>query len=217
MLTIVDLSCPCVSPETACLLFNVCLSLFLEEGITCGRVVALDEAHKVSTQTLNELDTPILILAKYMTGSPESSVLTGTLLSTVRLQRHLGARIFVSTQEPTIAPAFLDLCTVTIIHRFSSPAWLKALEAHIALMQQYESDPSTQRGYHLIDRKESTRRLFEKIVCLGTGEAFVFAPSAMLAIRNSDCPSTNGTSGPYIKVKIRSRLSQDGGRSMLAE
>ncbi|KAJ6436754.1 Nitrogen assimilation transcription factor nit-4 [Purpureocillium lavendulum] len=44
-LTIVDLSCPCVTAEAACALFNICLSLFLEQPSTIGRVVALDEAH----------------------------------------------------------------------------------------------------------------------------------------------------------------------------
>ena len=48
LLSIVDLSCPCISPETACSLFNACLSMFIEQDISCGRVVALDEAHKVS-------------------------------------------------------------------------------------------------------------------------------------------------------------------------
>jgi hypothetical protein len=151
-----------------------------------------------------------------MTGSPESLMLTNTLLSTVRLQRHLGARIFVSTQEPTIAPAFLDLCTVTIIHRFSSPAWLHALEAHIALMQRHGSDSLDQRETHLPSGKESTRKIFEKIIRLGTGEAFLFAPSAIVAIGNSSHPSNNGSTISYIKVKIRSRLSEDGGRSVLA-
>ncbi|EMD59039.1 hypothetical protein COCSADRAFT_41591 [Bipolaris sorokiniana ND90Pr] len=198
LLTIVDLSCPCVSPETACSLFNICLSLFLEQKIVCGRVVALDEAHK------------------YMTSSPESSVLTNSLLSTVRLQRHLGARIFVSTQEPTIAPAFLDLCTVTIIHRFSSPAWLHALDAHIALMQQHESDSIAQRDNHSNSRKETAREIFKKIIQLKPGEALVFAPSAMTAIGNVDGSSVDGSTKFYMQVRIRSRLSDDGGCSVLA-
>jgi hypothetical protein len=152
-----------------------------------------------------------------MTGSPESSMLTNTLLSTVRLQRHLGARIFVSTQEPTIAPAFLDLCTVTIIHRFSSPAWLRVLEAYIAIMQRQEHDPTDQRNGYLASEKEGTRRLFENIIRLNTGEAFVFAPSATVAIGGFECSSTTGSRRFPIKVKIRSRLSDDGGRSVLAE
>jgi hypothetical protein len=152
-----------------------------------------------------------------MTGSPESSVLTNTLLSTVRLQRHLGVRVFVSTQEPTIAPSFLDLCSVTIIHRFSSPAWLRALAAHVALMQQHEPSGADSQDGPAKSRKETPQEIFEKIVRLGTGEALVFAPSAMLAICGLSRSSTTETSGSYVRVKVRARLSEDGGRSVLAD
>ena len=46
-LTIVDLSCPFVDEGTACALFDICLALFLEKRGDVGRIVALDEAHKV--------------------------------------------------------------------------------------------------------------------------------------------------------------------------
>jgi hypothetical protein len=46
-LTIIDLSCPCISPDTACSLFNICFEIFMEQDTKIGRVVALDEAHKV--------------------------------------------------------------------------------------------------------------------------------------------------------------------------
>lgn len=114
-LTIVDLSCPCVTAEMACSLFNICLSLFLEQKADdVGRVIALDEAHK------------------YMTNSAECQALTEPLLATIRLQRHLGARVIIPTQEPTISPKLLDLCSVTIVHRFTSPDRLTALGRHLA-------------------------------------------------------------------------------------
>ena len=47
-LTIVDLSCPFVDESSACSLFAICLAIFLERPMNAGRVVALDEAHKVS-------------------------------------------------------------------------------------------------------------------------------------------------------------------------
>lgn len=46
-LTIVDLSCPFVNEGDACALFTICLSIFMDNRSECGRVVALDEAHKV--------------------------------------------------------------------------------------------------------------------------------------------------------------------------
>ena len=46
-LTIVDLSCPFVDESAACLLFNICIAIFLEDRGDVGRIVVLDEAHKV--------------------------------------------------------------------------------------------------------------------------------------------------------------------------
>lgn len=51
-LTIIDLSCPFVGPDDACVLFNICVSLFLKGRADAGRVIALDEAHKVLVFTL---------------------------------------------------------------------------------------------------------------------------------------------------------------------
>lgn len=46
-LTIVDLSCPFVDESDACTLFNICLGIFMKGRNSGGRIVALDEAHKV--------------------------------------------------------------------------------------------------------------------------------------------------------------------------
>lgn len=46
-LTIIDLSCPFVGQEDACALFNISVSLFLKNRQDTGRLIALDEAHKV--------------------------------------------------------------------------------------------------------------------------------------------------------------------------
>jgi len=46
-LTIVDLSSPLVDDSAACALFSICLDLFLENRGDVGRILALDEAHKV--------------------------------------------------------------------------------------------------------------------------------------------------------------------------
>lgn len=50
-LTIVDLSCPFVNGNDACALFTICLSIFMEYRAECGRIVAIDEAHKVNVTT----------------------------------------------------------------------------------------------------------------------------------------------------------------------
>ncbi|KUJ12771.1 uncharacterized protein LY89DRAFT_592320, partial [Mollisia scopiformis] len=196
-LTIVDLSCPCVTSEGACALFNMCLSLFLEQKTTVGRVVALDEAHK------------------YMNSASEATALTNTLLSSIRLQRHLGTRVFISTQEPTISPKLLDLCSLTIVHRFSSPDWLRCLKSHLAALDVEEDSVHSQ--------KSKIINIFNKIVKLRVGEALLFAPSATIGIGVSDSPGSKLPEAKmlrlglgFLKIKIRARITADGGKSVLA-
>lgn len=207
----------------ACTLFNICLGLFLEQDAEVGRIIALDEAHK------------------YMGESIESQTLTDSLLSSIRLQRHLGARVIISTQEPTISPKLLDLCSVTIVHRFTSPDWLTVLERHIAgisiLPQQTEATKEKSAGSELSDATienytlaphlyvGSRDVLFPQILSLRTGEAFVFAPSALIGVGVLHPQEEEGfvkeatfyrlTHGA-LKIRIRRRLTTDGGRSLMA-
>ncbi|KAE8152218.1 hypothetical protein BDV25DRAFT_138033 [Aspergillus avenaceus] len=198
-LTIVDLSCPCIAPETACSLFNICLGIFLEQDPSIGRVVALDEAHK------------------YMDASTESRAFTDTLLATVRLQRHLGTRVIISTQEPTVSTNLLSLCNVTIVHRFTSPAWLQILQKHIAAAAKH---PFTSNAIHEGGSEASdsgdNRSLFDRIVQLRVGEALLFAPSAVVkaSLREDGQVQFHQLGSDYLTVKVRQRLTTDGGKSV---
>lgn len=165
----------------ACSLFGICLSLFLEQESSIGRVVALDEAHK------------------YMNDSAECQSLTDALLSTIRLQRHVAARILISTQEPTISPRLLDLCSVTIVHRFTSPDWMDALKKHLAgasrwaeKLNDYDTnnaEEDIQKGSGIqpliLRNTDITASLFALIVTLETGEALLFAPSAVIGVKKN--------------------------------
>lgn len=224
-LTIVDLSCPCVAPETACCLFNICLSLFLEQTHSVGRVVALDEAHK------------------FLDGSVECQTLTDSLLATIRLQRHLGARVIISTQEPTISPVLLDLCSVTIVHRFTSPAWLDMLRGHLAGMSRASkilrradelrtANSDGGRNGHTFDAPSTGIRAVElgahdteaelltRVVSLRVGEALLFAPTAVIHVEK--WPGVKGATEirrqgqGFLKIRVRNRVTADGGRSVMA-
>ena len=207
----------------ACGLFNICLSIFLSQDRSIGRVIALDEAHK------------------YMGESAECQVFTNTLLTTIRVQRHEAARIIISTQEPTISPKLLDLCTVTIVHRFSSPDWLNTIKAHLAGMSTvckavdrasksavgFEEGASVDEGARALDitMADPAAELFTKIVGLRVGEALLFAPSAAVSVQREPY-SGKGVAGTgvalkrlghdVLKVRIRKRLTADGGRSIMA-
>lgn len=51
--TVIDLSCPFVDANMACVLFNIGISLYLESGLTTGKIIAIDEAHKVRSTEIS--------------------------------------------------------------------------------------------------------------------------------------------------------------------
>ncbi|MCJ1308201.1 hypothetical protein MMC25_001854 [Agyrium rufum] len=208
-LTIVDLSCPFVDDGIACSLFSICLALFLENREKVGRIVALDEAHK------------------FMSSSDAASAFTENLLQVIRQQRHLATRVIIATQEPTISPKLLSLCSMTVVHRFTSPDWMSSLKHHLAGI----SSPFDNEG-----RKSNHRdaaEIFHTIVNLDTGHALLFAPSAMLDVVEEEPDKTpaignelgkGGTANlraqklgmGYVKLRIRKRITVDGGRSIMS-
>ncbi|PFH62032.1 hypothetical protein XA68_15355 [Ophiocordyceps unilateralis] len=212
-LTIVDLSCPCVTPDAACALFNICVSLFLEQDNNIGRVIGLDEAHK------------------YMTQSEESASasLTETLLSTIRLQRHLGTRVIISTQEPTVSPKLLDLCSITIVHRFTSPVWLRSLKQHLATdgMLDNENHGSVVDVEDESSQPDLERELLREILALRQGEALLFSPNSIIDVSQREGEGSREKSlgaiqltklgSRAIKIRVRKRMTQDGGRTVMAE
>ncbi|KAJ5825667.1 hypothetical protein N7474_002805 [Penicillium riverlandense] len=80
-----------------------------------GRIISLDEAHKFITAT-----------------SPEANGLTGTMLSIVHQQRHLGTRVVIATQEPTVSSKLLDAttskATSDLFRQITSPPTGEALD-----------------------------------------------------------------------------------------
>ncbi|KAI1537805.1 ATPase [Pyrenophora tritici-repentis] len=176
-IVIMDMSCPFVDANTACVLFEIGLQQYLQSKST-GKIIVLDEAHK------------------YMLKIPGAKSLNETLLQTIRLQRHHGARVIVSTQEPTLLTDLIALCSVTVIHRFSSPEWFSAIRRHIPIMDENHDD------------------LMRRIESLKTGRAIIYSPSAVLGLDEYN-RLIMGTSR-MIDVRVRRRLTSDGGQSVLA-
>lgn len=135
----------------------------------------------------------MLTIWQYMLKVPGAKELNEYLLRIIRIQRHEGVRVIVSTQEPTLLADLIALCSVTIIHRFSSPEWMTALKRHIDI-----SDSS----------------VLQKVESLRQGNALVYAPNAVLG-KNEDGSLIKG-SGKLLEMKIRKRVTADGGQSVLA-
>lgn len=188
-LVIVDLSDPFVDGVTAAMLFNICLGLFIEWKNTTGKLIVLDEAHK------------------YLTNA-DANQFTRSICSIIRQQRHLAARVVVSTQEPTVVPpSVLDLMSWIICHRFTSPSWVKHLMHHICVDEtSVGEDDNNGSGSNAPDWAKQVMRL-------RTGEGLLCSASALF-------PSKEGTlerlGTGYAVIKSRMRLTRDGGESILA-
>lgn len=156
-----------------------------------------------------------------MNASTEADTLTNTLLSTIRLQRHLGVRIIISTQEPTISPKLLDLCSVTIVHRFTSPDWMRSLQQHLAgaasSIQTEADDPDTSLDFV---KNGAANDIFRRVVALKVGQALLFSPSAIVGWdmepNGRNINSVHRLGAGFLNVQIRSRITDDGGKSVMA-
>ncbi|KAJ7165756.1 hypothetical protein C8R46DRAFT_899970 [Mycena filopes] len=135
---------------------------------------------------------------KYLVNS-DSARLNRSLTNIIRLQRHLATRVVIATQEPTVVPStILDLAAVIVCHRFSSPTWAAHLAKHVS---------SAGSGKAEEWQKE--------VMLLATGDALVFAPAAAVAV------GVNGgevelLGREHLTLRVRPRLTLDGGASLLA-
>ena len=200
-LTIVDLSSAFVQAGDACALFWLCLNFFMAGRGESGRVVILGEAHK------------------FLTDTGEAQKLIGKLTSMVCQQRHLGTRVLIATQEPTLDTRLLGLCTVKIIHRFDSKAWYRVLQEHVA-----GTGPGGEGD-----------EVFKQIVRLPTGHALLFASTAMLHVEAAESETDTDSQAQavddaesrsakivrlrddYVEIRIRQRTTLDGGVSISAD
>ena len=198
-LTIVDLSGDFVNPGTACTLFDICLSVILKRHQSkhgsSGLIVALDEAHKY-------LDKAI----------PAAERFTSSLLTTIREQRHNAARVIIATQEPSISGRLLDLCSVSIVHRFTSPAWFAAIRDHLAgASKMVKGEDDGEKG----DRRAD---LFRRNLALNVGESLVFSPTSWVhggEVSGGGQPVEPTALGSGVMwMKTRKRDGEDSGRTV---
>jgi hypothetical protein len=143
-----------------------------------------------------------------MIDTPAAKALNDDLLTTIRMQRHNGTRVIVSTQEPTLLTDLIALCSVAVIHRFTSPEWFSAIKRHIPI------------------DAEDKDMLMRRIEGLKTGTALVYSPNSVLGWEETPVEDGNGVSiarprlikgtGKMLRVSMRKRITSDGGASILA-
>ncbi|WP_258407461.1 methylation-associated defense system ATP-binding protein MAD8 [Streptomyces hygroscopicus] len=109
-LIIVDVRSDDIVKDDALGLFVVLMQLFAEArqgDDRFNKLVVFDEAHKYA----------------------DSSDLVAGLVSSVREMRHKGMSVIVASQDPPSVPTTLiELSSEIVLHKFTSPAWLKYLQ-----------------------------------------------------------------------------------------
>jgi len=160
------------------------MGIFCEgDNDNMGKLVVFDEAHKYLSQD-----------------AAAATELTADLLPNIRQQRHLGCRFCISTQEPTVIPSqILDLCSIILAFRFSSPIWASHLARHVSTGRDLESE-----------------EWFQQVVELATGEAALFAPAglALGAVNMEGKQEAVRLARGYLTIRTRRRITADGGASV---
>src|SRR5207244_3755590 len=101
-------------------LFLVMLRIFAATkvgGRDFNKLVVFDEAHKYITE----------------------SDLIGQVVETIREMRHQATTVMIASQDPLSVPrAVIELTSILLLHRITSPQWLKHLKSAIAALESIE-------------------------------------------------------------------------------
>lgn len=141
---IVDLRDEWVEKDEALGLFVVMLRIFAAsrfEGREFNKLVVFDEAHKY----ISEAD------------------LISQVVETIREMRHQATSVIIASQDPLSVPrAIIELTSVLILHRMTSPQWLKHLRSAIVSLNDVQDTAVTSLspGEALVWAQRSTDRRF---------------------------------------------------------
>ena len=117
-LIIVDLRDEFIDKDEALGLFVVMMNIFSgkseHNGVGFNKFIVFDEAHK------------------YM----DNRELVGSITTAIREMRHKGVSIMIASQDPMSLPTeIIELSSIVIMHRFSSPGWVKHVLKAITALQ----------------------------------------------------------------------------------
>ena len=139
-LIIVDLRDEFIEKDEALGLFVVMLNIFSSvmqvDGRAFNKFIVFDEAHK------------------YM----NNKELVGSITAAIRDMLHKGVSIMIASQDPMSLPTeIIELSSIVVMHRFSSPAWVKHVQKAITPLQTLTAT---------------------EMAGIGSGEAFLWANKA---------------------------------------
>jgi hypothetical protein len=103
------------------------------------------------------------------------------------------------------------LCSVSIVHRFSSPAWFNTLCGHLGAASNLTNENAEDKA--AVKKDE----LFKQILALQTGESLVFSPTSW--VRGGALPGGGDAVEParlgsgVLRMKTRERKGDDSGKT----
>lgn len=83
----------------------------------------------------------------------------------------------------------------------------------MSVLKTHLAGASGENAETTVGKKRDVESIFATIVNLNVGEALLFSPNAMLDVKQGLITKLGMG---YLKVRIRKRLTADGGRSVLA-
>jgi DNA helicase HerA-like ATPase len=144
---IVDLRDPWIEKEEALGLFVVMMRIFAStkssDNKAFNKLVIFDEAHKYISE----------------------SELIGQVVETIREMRHQGTSVVIASQDPLSVPrAIIELTSILVLHRITSPQWLKHLKSAIIGLEDISEEhlAALQAGDALVWAQRSTDRKFSQ-------------------------------------------------------
>ncbi|KAK4897681.1 hypothetical protein LTR49_027945 [Elasticomyces elasticus] len=81
----------------------------------------------IDTATVYTLFDICLSIAKEKRPCGHKPNFTDRQITPIREKRHMRAWVHISTQEPMIIEKPPDLCSVSVVHHFKSPAWFRSM------------------------------------------------------------------------------------------
>ncbi|MGI9067834.1 MAG: ATP-binding protein [Pyrinomonadaceae bacterium] len=141
---IVDLRDPWIEKDEALGLFVVLMRIFAStkhQGQPFNKLVVFDEAHKYISE----------------------SELIGQVVETIREMRHQATSVVIASQDPLSVPrSVIELTSILILHRMTSPQWLKHLKGAISGLDDTSEGhlAALQAGDALIWAQRSTDKRF---------------------------------------------------------
>jgi len=137
---IIDLRDEWIEKDEALGLFVVMLKIFAaqkHEKREFNKLVVFDEAHKYMSE----------------------SALIGQVVETIREMRHQATSVVIASQDPLSVPrAVIELTSILVLHRITSPQWLKHLKGAIGALEELTESQvaSLKPGEALIWAQRST-------------------------------------------------------------